>query len=281
MTPEMSYPALYAEITCLTTPHPARKYTVETPRIIPTNTPFPVHGSYYGSPIEDHQRFPVIREIELLFGYDKYDIRRSSENRYFISFIGKSFEDDDKFLQYAVDEMKWANQVLGTVVPHAARITVDNAVYEAISGTEMNLRRPASEIGTSVPVAVVEEVDVVAQWNAFMEKVIGNKEASVFRLLDRQKDDPTLAKLIGLVSEDTFSSFYNVFEILKDYYGSRERFLAVTGISRNELSLFTGNAQVFRHANWQLQQRKMSLPEAKLFAIRMLKFYIENPKKSY
>ena len=54
--------------------------------------------------------------------------------------------------------------------------------------------------------------------------------------------------------------------------------MTVTGISKKELDVFTDNAQVFRHATRKLHQREMSLAEAKLFTIRMLKFYIENPK---
>jgi hypothetical protein len=109
-----------------------------------------------------------------------------------------------------------------------------------------------------------------------MENVIQNGEEYVYSLLDKQREDPVLAKLIGLVSENTFSSFYNVFEILRELYGDHERFMTVTGISRKQLNLFTENAQRFRHATHELRQREMSLAEGKLFAIRMLKFYIEN-----
>ena len=98
---------------------------------------------------------------------------------------------------------------------------MENAVYEAISATEMKERRPAPETGTSVPAAVVAEGEVIARWNSRMEEVIRNKQENVFLLLDKQKDDPLLAKIIGLVAENTFSSFYNVFEILREHMGAK------------------------------------------------------------
>jgi hypothetical protein len=130
MSLELSYPAFYAEITCQTSPHPKRRFTVAVARIQLANTPFQVVGSFYGNEPPTDTSFLIIREIELLMGYPKYDVKRhASESRFFMSFKGITFNNRDEFAAYAKKEVERANRVISAVLPpHSAPIEVSRAL---------------------------------------------------------------------------------------------------------------------------------------------------------
>jgi hypothetical protein len=279
MSLELSYPAFYAEITCLTSPHPKKRFTVETARIQLVGMPFPVFGSYYGNEIQANLPFPRVREIELLEGYPKYDVKRhTSECRFFISFKGLAFNDGNEFLAYAKKEIERANRIISAVLPpHAAPIKVEKVLYVADSENQMRPVTEDYETGESVRMEVVNDVEIVNRWNEMVTDIVARRNEILFDLLEKESEDPVLEKCIGLIAENTYSSFSNALEILKECYGGHHKFIKMPGIDKEDVSVFGDNAQVYRHATHKLTKREMPLAEAKLFMLKLLRFYIENP----
>jgi hypothetical protein len=273
MNHDISYPTFYAEITCQTSPHPKRRFTVEVPRMQLAGTPFPVVGSFYGNePPPANPPFLKIRE---------YDVRKhTSENRFFMSFKGLKFNDAEGFLRYTEKEIERANRVISAVLPpYAAPIKVSNELYVADSENQMKQITEDYEIGETIRFETVDNVEIVDRWNEVMKNIVERKDESLFYLLENESKDALLGKCIALISENTYSSFYNVLEILKEFYGGHHKFIKMQGIDKEEASVFAENAQVYRHANHELKKREMPLAEAKLFMLKLLWFYVGNPHR--
>jgi hypothetical protein len=64
--------------------------------------------------------------------------------------------------------------------------------------------------------------------------ILERRSETLFDLLDKEDKDQILGKCLGLIAENTYSSFYGVFEILKTFYGGEHRFIKMPGINKRE-----------------------------------------------
>ena len=270
-----SNPSFFVEITCLTSPHPCKKLLVEVPRVTLAHAPFPLYGAFENQEIDVDRSFPRVRELELLDGYRRYDIRKSSDKRWFISFKDVSFKDEPDFFQYARGEIARVNRVIGTTLPRAATIIVEDRVYVAVSDTQLTSNwQNAKQLAQAVQIEVVDEFKIVEEWNKFIGDIVNNPSKYLFGLLDREGIDPILTTCIQLISENSFQSFYKAFEVLAKHYGGHHKFVKLGLFTRGEISRFTDNAQASRHAHHRLSTKAMPFAEAKLFILHALRFYM-------
>lgn len=278
MSKSATHPKLFVEVTCLSSPHPERRLTLEVPRIILANTPFNVYGSFGNQEIKTNGSFPRIRELEFLIKYKNYDVKLSENKKYFVSFKNVAFKDREEFLRHAKNEMSRVNRVLGTVLPHAAKIFVEDVVYIAESPTQMReCWRDSKPLGETTPFSAVNEQELINRWNLFMEKVLEDPSEYVFSLLDKDGIDPILTTCTQLISEDTFPALYNAFEILLKHYGGHHKFIKLGILNEKQLKRFKDNAQVYRHAEHKLNTEVMHLMEAKIILVSVLRYYMKNP----
>lgn len=268
---------LYAELTCLSSPHPNRKFTVEAPRVAQTNVSYTTLVGRHGQEVEEGRDYPRVREIELLIGFPRFDVRKhGTESRFFIGFPGKSYHSHDAFIAHANQEIKAANRVIGSLLPNSAEIHVLTAVYQMRSSTEMAPIRAEFETGQTVGTAVIDDPSLIDKWNRLISTVENSKGSTVHFLLNLSELDPVVAKCVALISENTYSSFYNVYEVIRHHFGNDHKFKKHPNLNKADLTRFTQTAQQFRHAKWENIGPMMDQAEAKLFVIGLLNIYISD-----
>ena len=261
----------YVEIICITTPHPDRRFTIDTPRVMQVGVSTNINFTFYAGVLRGDQSFPRVREIDLIIDYAKYNVVKSPEGRHFLGFPGATFSDFDDFLRHAQKEVDLANTAIGSLLPSSAPITITTAVYEATSPSKMGVILPERELGKTPTVQVVDDPDLVARWNTNLYALLSSDPPAVLQMLDRLRENTVFEKCARLLNENTFSSYYNVFEIVREQLGGQQRLLRKTTVTKEQISRFTDNAQTFRHANHKRKTPEMTLAEAKLLLLDLIR----------
>ena len=272
-------PTFFAEISCITSPVPGVPFCNDIPRIICLGEQ--IGGMQYSPAGEEpaeqspHLR---IRELELINGFHKYDIRIGA-GRHFISFKGLSIAEPLEFYKYAKTEVARINRVLNSIYPSAAKVILSDTICIAENDTTLQpYWREDVPVLESVETQVAKEQAVVDNWNSFLMGVLEDRSKAVFKLFDLEESDAVVAACIALISQNTFPAFYNAYEIIMKEYGGKSEFMKIGPFSKRDISDFTDNAQATRHANYSIgcNTKPMGIPEAKFLVISLLNFYIQD-----
>ena len=278
MSQFFSYPAYFSEITCISSPHPSRRGTIEVPRVALANADILIRGAFGNAEFDQGDDFPRIREIELLFKYDRYIIVKSDDGRHFISFKDIVLRSEQEFLRYARSELTRVNRVIATLVPSAEAIVVQNTVYLAESETSMSqCYRENEQIAGPIRFETVDDIAIVEKWKKAARELIEKPSDLLFKILEGDGRDPILTTCVNLVSRNDFPSYYTALELLAQHYGRHHKFIKLGLLDKDTFSRFRDNAQVYRHANHKLATKEMSLAEAKLLVIAVLDYYVKHP----
>lgn len=279
MEVEAKCPTFFAEISCVTSPVLGTPFVNDGPRV--TLVGKPVQGMQFSAEGKEptiNSPYLRIRELELINGYQNFDLRIAG-GRHFIAFRGVSIAEPLQFYNFAKAEVARINRILNSIFPIAAEVHLEKTICVEKSRTSLQpYWEKDSPLVESAVFFVVSDQVIVDRWDIFLKGVVDNRPKAVFELLDLEQSSPVVAACVALISQNTFPAFYNAFEILAKEYGNQSGLIRVGPSSKKEISDFTDSAQSFRHANWTLgpKTKFLELPEAKLLIVGLLNFYIKD-----